>query len=115
MNEVLQSPRSPDAPSKDPPINEDHPRESPFFGEETSFITRFWGPFCRLSWGGDLVSGRHNWRMIIPVRSDLMLKSMGFPENNAAFWLVSYVPGSINSHYFHIIGDGKNQPNGRGL
>ena len=26
-----------------------------------------------------------------------------------------YVPGSINSHYFHIIGDGKNQPNSRGL
>ena len=25
------------------------------------------------------------------------------------------VPGSINSHYFHIIGDGKNQPNSRGL
>ena len=23
--------------------------------------------------------------------------------------------GSINSHYFHIIGDGKNQPNSRGL
>ena len=22
-----------------------------------------------------------------------------------------YVPGSVNSHYFHIIGDGKNQPN----
>ena len=25
------------------------------------------------------------------------------------------MPGSINSHYFHIIGDGKNQPNSRGL
>ena len=27
----------------------------------------------------------------------------------------SFVLGSINSHYFHIIGDGKNQPNSRGL
>ena len=26
-----------------------------------------------------------------------------------------YVPGSINSHYFHIIGDGKNQPNSVGV
>ena len=26
-----------------------------------------------------------------------------------------FVPGSSNSHYFHIIGDGKNQPNSRGL
>ena len=26
-----------------------------------------------------------------------------------------YVPGSINSHYFHTIGDGKNQPNSAGV
>ena len=32
--------------------------------------------------------------------------------NNHVNWL--YVPGSINSHYFHIIGDG-HQPNSRGL
>ena len=30
-------------------------------------------------------------------------------------FMISCVPGSINSHYFLIIGDGKHQPNSRGL
>ena len=37
-------------------------------------------------------------------------------DKKSKFWAVqsSCVPGSINSHYFHIIGDG-HQPNSRGL
>ena len=46
----------------------------------------------------------------------------GFPENNTAWFglfffimtPVLYVPGSINSHYFHIIGDG-HQPKSVGV
>ena len=36
------------------------------------------------------------------------------PEESTNFSKGSYEPGPINSHYFHIIGDG-HRPNSRGL
>ena len=71
------------------------------------------------------LGGAFGWFMNVPdVPAYLEGQGVGSPvlpvddrkydEIRGSWTTHTYVRSDLNSHYFHIIGDGKNQPNSRG-